>query len=68
MENTDNANLNKFINIIKGIFISVTITIVLFLIYGIILSSSNVSENTINPVIIVITVLSILVRLINFLY
>lgn len=68
MENTDNASFNKFINIIKGIFISVTLTIVLFLIYGIILSSSNVSENTINPVIIVITVLSILVRLINFLY
>ena len=47
---------NKFIkNIAKGIFISLIATIVFLLIFSIILTYSNVKEDIINPVIIIIT-------------
>ena len=46
---------NKFIkNIAKGIFISLIATIVFLLIFSIILTYSNVKEDIINPVIILI--------------
>ena len=53
---------NKFIkNIAKGIFISLIATIVFLLIFSIILTYSNVKEDIINPVIIIITAISILI-------
>lgn len=47
-------------NIFKGVGISLFITLILLLIFSIILAYTNVSENTITPVIIVATALSIL--------
>lgn len=61
MEKTEGSSIDKLLTIIKGTFISIVITIGLFLIYGIVLSSTTISENTINPVIIVITGISILI-------
>ena len=54
-------NSNSFISIIKGILISFIITIILFYILGIILSTTSVSEKIITPTIIVITGISILI-------
>ena len=48
-------------NIFKGISISFLITIFLLFIFSIILTYSNIGENTISPVIIVITAISILI-------
>lgn len=61
MEKVENYNQNKFLNIIKGCLISICTTIILFLVFGGILSYTNVSESTINPVIITITAISILI-------
>ncbi len=47
-------------NIFKGVGISLIITIIVLLIFATILVYTNVSENTITPVIIVTTALSIL--------
>ncbi|MBR3002084.1 MAG: TIGR04086 family membrane protein [Clostridia bacterium] len=53
---------NKFIiNIAKGVGISFISTVVLLLIFAAILTYTNVQESTINPVIIVITAVSILI-------
>ena len=52
-------------NIGKGIGISLITTMILLLIFSIILTYTNVSENTITPVIIVITAISILLRKFN---
>ena len=52
---------NSFISIIKGILISFIITIILFYLLGIILSTTSVSEKIITPTIIVITGISILI-------
>ena len=52
---------NQIINIAKGVGISIISTIVLLLIFSIILTYTNVQEETINPVIIVITAISILI-------
>ena len=48
-------------NIIKGIGISILLTLVLLIIFSIVLTYTNVNENTINPVIMIISALSILV-------
>lgn len=47
-------------NIFKGVGISLVITLIILLIFSIILAYTDVSENTITPVIIVVTALSIL--------
>ncbi len=49
-------------NIFKGVGISLGFTIVLLVIFSAILTYTNVSENTITPVIIVVTGISILFR------
>jgi len=49
-------------NIGKGIGIALISTMILLLIFSIILTYTNVSENTITPVIIVVTAISILLR------
>lgn len=53
---------NKFVvNILKGVFISLLATLIFLIIFSIILTYSNVKEDVINPVIIVITAISILI-------
>ena len=52
--------LDNIKNIFKGIGISMIITVVALLIFSLVLTYTNVGENTITPVIIVITALSIL--------
>ena len=54
----ENSNL---IQILKGIGISFVSTITFLVIFAIILTYTQVAENTINPVIILITALSILI-------
>lgn len=51
---------NQVKNIIKGIAVSFVFTILFLVIFSLILAYTNVSENVINPVIIVITGISIL--------
>lgn len=53
---------NKFLaNIAKGILISLIATFILLIIFSIILTYSNVKEDVINPVIIIITAISIFI-------
>ena len=61
MENLDNSNNKNFINILKGLGIAFIITFIFLLILSIVLTYTNVSENIINPTIIIITELSILI-------
>lgn len=60
MENSD-VNNKSLINILKGLEIAFIITFVFLLILSIVLTYTNVSENIINPTIIIITALSILI-------
>ncbi len=55
----ENSNSVK---ILKGIIISCVITFVLLFIFAVILTYTNISENTIGPVVIAITGVSILAR------
>lgn len=48
-------------NIAKGVFISIIFTVILLIIFALILTYTNVNENVINPVIIIITAISILI-------
>ena len=48
-------------NIIKGVGISILLTVILLIIFSLILTYTNISESTINPVIMIITALSILI-------
>ena len=52
---------NAFIQILKGVGISLLFTFILLIIFATILTYTNVSQSTINPVIIVITGVSILI-------
>ena len=52
---------DNLIQILKGIGISFVSTIIFLVIFAIILTYTQVAENTINPVIILITALSILI-------
>ena len=61
MENYQEAN-NTIKRIGKGIGISMMLTLLLLLVFSIILTYTNISENTITPVIIVTTSISILIR------
>lgn len=61
MENSDNVNNKSFINILKGLGIAFIITLIFLIILSVILTYSNVSENIINPTIIIVTALSILI-------
>ncbi len=61
------GNASKTIkNIGKGIGIAFISTIVFLLIFAIILTYTKVSENTITPVIIIVTAISILLRKLNW--
>lgn len=50
-----------FINILKGIGISLLSTLILLIIFSIVLTYTNISESTISPVIMIITAISILI-------
>lgn len=51
---------NTFKNFIFCLLLAFFLTFIAFLIFGILLSSTNLSEDTINPTIIIITAVSIL--------
>ena len=54
--------MNKtFINIAKGVGIALITTLILLIIFAVVLTYTQVSETVINPVIIVITAISILI-------
>ena len=52
---------NKLLRLIKGAIISILLTIILLTIYAALLSFTNVSENTMVPVVLIITGISILI-------
>ena len=54
-------NKNNVINIFKGIVISFILTLILLFIFSTILTYTQIPESTIGPVIIIITVISILI-------
>lgn len=55
-------NISKsFINIIKGVFIAIFMTLILLFIFSLLLTYTNISENFITPVIIVTTAISIFI-------
>lgn len=53
---------NNTMKILKGIIISIIITLVLLFIYAILLTYTKIEESTIAPAIILITTVSILAR------
>lgn len=56
------SNENKtWMHILKGVGISFLVTFILLIIFSLILTYTNVQESIINPVIIVITAISILI-------
>lgn len=56
------GNISKnFINIIKGVIISIIFTLIILFVFSIILTYTNISENFITPVIIVTTAISIFI-------
>lgn len=62
MENIVNVNKDSsLMKITKGLIISIGITMVLLFIFSLLLAYTNISENTIVPVIMVITAVSILI-------
>lgn len=58
LKTNNNATLK---NVLKGILISFLITVILLFIYALFLTFTNIGENTITPVIIVCTAISILI-------
>lgn len=54
-------NRNNFMNIFKGIIISIVITLMLLFLFSVILTYTNIGENVIPAVIIIATVISILI-------
>ena len=61
MENIQAKESNSITNIIKGVGISLITTMILLIIFSIILTYTDIKENTINPVIMIITAISILI-------
>lgn len=57
---TKDKNRNA-INILKGTIISILLTLILLTIYSALLSFTNISENTMTPVVLVMTGISILI-------
>ena len=61
MQKTSIKEEKEIISIIKGVGVSLLVTILLLLIFSAILTYTNLQENLINPVIIIITAISILI-------
>lgn len=60
MENIKKFENKTFIKIIKGVGISLIVTVISLIIFSVLLVYTNISENTINSVIMMITAISIL--------
>ena len=62
INNEERSNKNSnFINVARGSIIAMTITLVCLVIFSVILANTEVAESTINPVIILVTAVSIFV-------
>lgn len=62
MESIDKTEFSKNImRIVRGSVIAIFISLILLLVFAMLLTYTNIAENTINPVIIVITGISILI-------
>lgn len=62
INNEERSNKNSnFINVARGSIIAITITLVCLVIFSVILVNTEVAESTINPVIILVTAVSIFV-------
>lgn len=61
MKVENNIETNNIIQIVKGIGISIIITLILLFVFSLLLTYTNISENTIPAVVIVITGISILI-------
>lgn len=61
MENIKIKQNNSIINIFRGVVIALITTVILLIIFSVILTYTNIQENVINPVIMIITVVSILI-------
>jgi len=59
--NENKANTNNIIKIIKGSLLSIAISIIALMIFAIFLTYTNVNENAIPTVIIIVTAISILI-------
>ena len=61
MENIQIGENKSIINILKGVGISLISTVLLLIIFSIVLTYSSIQESAINPVIMIITAISILI-------
>ena len=61
MENMQINENKTIINIFKGVGIALITTLVMLIIFSIILTYTNIQENVINPVIMIITAIRILI-------
>lgn len=52
---------SKFIDVLKGSIIAIVITLISLVIFSTVLANTNINENTIIPVIIAVTAISILI-------
>ena len=60
-ETVSSESGKSFLSILKGCLISIIITLVMLFIFSVILTYTNISENIIQPVIIVLTAISIII-------
>lgn len=60
MDNMQIGQNKTLINILKGVGISLISTVIMLIIFSIILTYTSINENVINPVIMIITAISIL--------
>ena len=60
-EKSENKKSSNIVNIIRGSIITIVFSIMALIIFSIILTNTELSENIINPVIMIITSLSILI-------
>ena len=61
MENMQISENKSIINILKGVGIALISTVILLIIFSIVLTYTNIQESIINPVIMIITAISILI-------
>lgn len=61
MNQTQIKEENMIINVLKGAGIALLTTVILLIIFSLLLTYTNIQENVINPVIIMITAVSILI-------
>lgn len=61
MENISINKNNFIVNILKGVGISLITTAILLIIFSVILTYTNIQENVINPIIMIVTAISILI-------